>query len=88
MNAATRREILALLAEASVLEPELRWGQLVATICLVASEREEGSIWEIEDEAFLAALRAHMAMRQDPTAPRATSVELPLPLAQSESLEK
>lgn len=48
--------MLARLAEVRELCPEMRFGQLLATIGLLAEDEMRHSLWEVEDTEFAAAL--------------------------------
>ena len=59
-------QILAQLNEVRVRCPELRFGQLIATIGMLAEDETGHSLWDIEDADFAAALErfaADMARR-------------------------
>ena len=58
-----RRQILKLLETTNERYPEWRFGQMVANIAAWArqpSEPNDSGVWDVEDEEFLAALRAHL----------------------------
>ena len=67
MTTANRMEhILAQLDEVRVRCPELRFGQLIATIGMLAEDETGHSLWDVEDTDFAAALErfaADMARR-------------------------
>jgi hypothetical protein len=48
--------ILGQIAEARVRCPELRFGQLIATIGMLAEDETGLSLWDVEDADFVAAL--------------------------------
>ena len=67
---ATRRELLACLAELSEGAPDLRLGQLVANLATLAQGAKVEAIWDAEDEELLAAARRlveHYRARQAST---------------------
>jgi hypothetical protein len=53
--------VLKRLAEARELCPEMRFGQLLATVALLAEDKTGHSLWEIEDTEFAAALERFAA---------------------------
>ncbi|HYH65075.1 MAG TPA: hypothetical protein VD866_10310 [Urbifossiella sp.] len=57
MTDPTRRELLARLARLSELAPDLRFGQLVANLALMAAGPWDQTLWDLEDEQLLAAVR-------------------------------
>ena len=59
MIAATRAEVLRLLAELSETLPEMRFGQLVANLALSAGR--DGAMWDVEDDQLLDAARRLIA---------------------------
>ena len=56
----TRREILRLLEKLSEREPEVRFGQLIANLAVVARGAEPSAVWDMEDEELLAAARRQL----------------------------
>jgi hypothetical protein len=61
MNSNTRQEVLCRLGELSRACPEMRLGQLIANLAVVARGTEPGAIWEMEDEELLAAANWQLA---------------------------
>ncbi len=60
----TRHDILRLLGEMSQRYPDWRFGQLVVNVANWASNPVlPESTWDVEDEAFLTALREHLERR-------------------------
>src|SRR5436305_12462277 len=60
----TRREILRLIEQLSDRYPDWRLGQLVVNVANWASNPVlPESVWDVEDEQFLAALRGHLGRR-------------------------
>ena len=49
-------EVIARLAEVHAQCPEMRFGQLLATIGMLAEDETGRSLWEVEDAEFAAAL--------------------------------
>lgn len=68
-------QILSELEEVRVRCPELRFGQLIATIGMLAEDETGHSLWDVEDGDFAAALErfaADMARREaDAAEPKA-----------------
>jgi len=67
MISATQRESLALLSELCELSPDVRLGQLLAHLGFLGEDQTGRSLWDIDDEQFLAVLyhhRAELAGRQ------------------------
>ena len=74
MIPATQREALAVLAELCELSPDVRLGQLLAHLGFLGEDQTGRSLWDIDDDQFLAVLyhhRAELAARQ-PDAPNQT----------------
>jgi hypothetical protein len=55
-----RREVLRVLEELSDRYPDMRIGQLVANFCGLAKGPTPESIYDVEDEEFVAAVRKHL----------------------------
>lgn len=77
MTDPTRDEILTRLARLSVLAPDMRFGQLIANLAFLAAGPWDQTLWDLEDEQLLGAIRqfeADLARRADElTAPAASS---------------
>lgn len=56
MTDSTRAALLSGLGELSRACPEMRFGQLIANLAVVARGTEPGAVWEMEDEELLAAV--------------------------------
>jgi hypothetical protein len=56
----TRRELLRLLEELGDACPEVRLGQLMANLSYLARGPAVESIWDMEDEELLAAVRKQL----------------------------
>jgi hypothetical protein len=56
-----RQEILRQLERASELAPDVRLGQLIANLAFLASGPWDQSLWDLEDEQLLEALRQHVS---------------------------
>ena len=61
MIPATRRDILNELALVSELAPDVRFGQLVANLAVIAAGPWDETLWDLEDEPLLGALRQLVA---------------------------
>jgi hypothetical protein len=64
-----RQEILRQLERLSELAPDLRFGQLVANLAFLAAGPWDQTLWDLEDERLLAAIRQHvtdLSTRQQP----------------------
>ena len=66
-----RKDLLALLAELSEADPELRFGQLIANLATLALGAKPEAVWDAEDEELLAAgqrLLGHYRARNEKVA--------------------
>jgi hypothetical protein len=54
-------ELLARLAEVRRLCPEMRFGQLIATIGLLAEDETGRNLWDVEDGEFAVAVERFIA---------------------------
>jgi hypothetical protein len=61
MSTCTRAELLSRLEELSRACPEMRLGQLIANLAVVARGTEPGAVWEMEDEELLGAVNWQLA---------------------------
>ncbi len=61
MIAPTKQEALAVLAELCELSPDVRIGQLLAHLGFLGEDQTGRSLWDIDDEQFLAVLYHHRA---------------------------
>jgi hypothetical protein len=61
MNKSKRTELLTELETLNRLCPEMRFGQLIANLAVVARGTEPGAIWEMEDQELLAAAKWQVA---------------------------
>ena len=57
----TRQEILRLLEQLSELEPEVRFGQLIANLAFLAAGPWNETLWDLEDDELLPAISQHLA---------------------------
>jgi len=77
MTTSTRQEILRVLDELSQLCPDVRFGQLVVNLAYLANGPTNEAIWDVEDEAFLAAAKKHLENRARRQLPDSNSVPIP-----------
>ncbi len=56
-----RQEILKLLEKVSELAPDVRLGQLIANMAFLAVGPWDQTLWDLEDDQLLLALRQHVA---------------------------
>jgi hypothetical protein len=59
MIPATRNEALAVLVELCERSPDVRLGQLLAHLGFLGEDQTGRSLWDIDDEQFLAVLYHH-----------------------------
>ncbi len=57
----TRRDILLELALLSESAPDLRFGQMLANLAFLAAGPWNETLWDLEDEQLLAAIRQQLA---------------------------
>jgi hypothetical protein len=60
-----RQRLLEALATISALAPEMRFGQLMATLGFLAEDKSDHTIWEIEDAELLQVFEGHRAELAD-----------------------
>jgi len=56
-----RQEVLRELGRLSELAPDLRFGQLIANLAFLAAGPWDQTLWDLEDDQLLAAIRQHLA---------------------------
>jgi hypothetical protein len=56
-----RQEILRRLERLSELAPDMRFGQLIASLAFLAAGPWDQTLWDLEDEQLLAAIEQHLA---------------------------
>lgn len=78
MNNSTREGILRVLAELSDVEPNLRFGQMVANLSYLARDWTNAAIWDVEDEEFLSAAREQLKLRRQSQGSSGNFIDLPL----------
>ena len=75
MTQPMRHEILASLAELSELLPDMRFGQMIANLSYLAIGPAPESVWDVEDNELLAAIRQQietLEYRRGPVTPAAS----------------
>ncbi|MCI0362047.1 MAG: hypothetical protein L0211_26490 [Planctomycetaceae bacterium] len=58
----TRKQVLEHLVELSELCPDIRFGQLIANLSYQARGLSNESIWDMEDEELLVAVKEQLEM--------------------------
>ena len=53
----TRQEILTRLVRLSELAPDIRFGQLIANLAFIAAGPWDRTLWDLEDEQMVGAIR-------------------------------
>ncbi len=61
MSDSARAELLSRLHQLSRACPEMRFGQLIANLTVVARGTEPGAVWDMEDEELLTAVNWQLA---------------------------
>ena len=61
MREPLKQDILRSLAALCELSPEVRFGQLLATLGFLAEDLTDRSLWDIEDAELLQVLEKHRA---------------------------
>jgi len=56
-----RQDILRQLGRLSELAPDLRFGQLIANLAFLAAGPWDQTLWDLEDEQLLTAIRQQLA---------------------------
>lgn len=56
-----RQDILRQLGRLSELAPDLRFGQLIANLAFLAAGPWDQTLWDLEDEELLTAIRQQLA---------------------------
>jgi hypothetical protein len=68
-----RQEILSRLARLSELAPDMRFGQLIANLAFMAAGPYDETLWNLEDEQLVEAIRqleTDLSKRTDEDDPR------------------
>ena len=55
-----KQEILRALADLVEQTPEVRFGQLIANLAVIARGPTPEAVWDMEDDELLAAVRSHI----------------------------
>jgi len=72
MIESTRQEILDRLTRLSELAPDMRFGQLIANLAFMAAGPWDQTLWDLEDEKLIGAIRqkeADLSERTDQDVP-------------------
>jgi hypothetical protein len=64
MTSPERQDLLRALGEMSATFPDLRFGQMIANLAVVARGATTESIWDVEDDELLAAIHRHLERRE------------------------
>ena len=59
-NVERKREILRALSELVEHTPDIRLGQLIANLSVIARGPFPEAVWDMEDDELLAAVRSHI----------------------------
>ncbi len=65
MTSELRQQVLAALDDLSEAYPDWRFGQMLANLVTIARGPENESIWDMEDEELLAAIRWQLEQRRE-----------------------
>lgn len=65
MTNSLRQQVLSGLEELSAGYPDWRFGQMIANLAVVARGPENESIWEMEDEELLTAIRWQIEQQRE-----------------------
>jgi hypothetical protein len=57
MTSSTRQEILTRLGRLTELAPDMRFGQLIANLAFMAAGPWDQTLWDLEDDRLLTAIR-------------------------------
>ena len=60
-----RQQVLAALEDLSETYPDWRFGQMIANLATIARGPESESVWDMEDEELLAAIRWQLEQRRE-----------------------
>jgi hypothetical protein len=55
-----RQDILHQLERVSELTPDIRFGQLIANLAFLAAGPWDQTLWDLEDEKLLSAIKQHI----------------------------
>ena len=65
MTSESRQQVLAALVDLSEAYSDWRFGQMIANLATIARGPESESVWEMEDEELLAAIRWQLEQRRE-----------------------
>lgn len=60
MVSTTQEQILAVIADVLEEQPDMRFGQLVASLALFAKGPVKSATWDVEDDEILNAAKRHL----------------------------
>ena len=60
-----RQQVLAALEDLSETYPDWRFGQMISNLATIARGPENESVWDMEDEELLAAIRWQLEQRRE-----------------------
>ncbi len=60
-----RQQVLAALEDLSETYPDWRFGQMIANLATIARGPENESVWDMEDDELLAAIRWQLEQRRE-----------------------
>ena len=60
-----RQQVLAALEDLSETYPDWRFGQMIANLATIARGPENESVWDMEDEELLTAIRWQLEQRRE-----------------------
>jgi len=60
MITTTQEQILEMMADMLEEQPEMRFGQLVASLALFAKGPIKSATWDVDDDEFLTAAKRHL----------------------------
>ena len=69
MTSESRQQVLAALEDLSEAYPDWRLGQMIANLATIARGPENESVWDMEDEELLAAVRWQLEQRREALVP-------------------
>ena len=69
MTSELRQQVLAALEDLSEAYPDWRFGQMIANLATIARGPENESVWDMEDEELLTAIRWQLEQRREVLVP-------------------
>lgn len=65
MKAPLRQDVLDALSELSDYWPDMRFGQMIANLAVVAQGIKPEAVWDMEDEELLAAAKREIELSRE-----------------------